>query len=215
MILGIYGSGGAGREVKDIAEELDKWDEIVFIDDTVEADIYQGISREPFSIFKEKYPVNDSEIVITVGDPNIKELLYDRVKLEGYHLANIIHNLAWVSPTAQLGEGVILRAGVVVNSNVLIGNNVTIQENSCIGHDSQIGDNCHISSMVATGGFAKIGRNNFIGIGTGLRDRVSVGDMNVIGMGTVVTKDIGDNKLTYGNPMKMQEKPQDFSLFKH
>ena len=43
MVLGIYGSGGAGKEVKDIAEMLNKWSEIVFIDDTVDCDFFKGI----------------------------------------------------------------------------------------------------------------------------------------------------------------------------
>ena len=43
MVLGIYGSGGTGRNVKEIAEVIGTWNEIVFIDDTVKSGIYKGV----------------------------------------------------------------------------------------------------------------------------------------------------------------------------
>lgn len=52
MVLGIYGSGGAGRETKEIASLQGIWDEIVFIDDTVSAGSFKRIKRMPFEEFK-------------------------------------------------------------------------------------------------------------------------------------------------------------------
>lgn len=47
MILAIYGAGGAGREVKEIAEIIHNWDELVFIDDTEGYCIYKNIKKCP------------------------------------------------------------------------------------------------------------------------------------------------------------------------
>lgn len=55
MVLGIYGSGGCGREAKNVADILNIWEEIVFIDDTVDPGIFKGIKRIPFKMFCQLY----------------------------------------------------------------------------------------------------------------------------------------------------------------
>ena len=84
MVLGVYGSGGAGKEVKEIAEEVQQWDEIVFIDDTAPADLFRGIRRMPFTEFQKEFNMETAEIVIALGEPAYKTTLYNRVKDAGF-----------------------------------------------------------------------------------------------------------------------------------
>ena len=56
MNIAIYGSGGAGKEVFDLLEETPderkKWEEILYIDDTVPSGEYWGCRRFPFEEFR-------------------------------------------------------------------------------------------------------------------------------------------------------------------
>ena len=108
MILGIYGSGGAGKEVNDILREspevAKQWEKAVFIDDTVESGEYWGLERYPFEEFREKYPPEKAKVVIAVGEPKARETLYGRVKAAGYSLATIVHATATVSEKVTLGD---------------------------------------------------------------------------------------------------------------
>lgn len=200
MVLGVYGSGGAGREIKEIAVELNKWDEVLFIDDTVPANIFKGVRRMPFPEFQEEFSDGNAEILIAQGEPQDKIALYHKVKDAGFGLANVIHRTAWVSPSATIGTGVMLRAGVVINADAVIGDNVTIQEHSCVGHDTVIGDHCQIADGVMMGGHAEIGMGTYIGLSASIRDRVKIGSHSVIGMGSVVVHSVPDNVVVMGNP---------------
>ena len=80
MVLGIYGSGGTGRNVKEIAEVIGTWNEIVFIDDTVKSGIYKGVCRMPFQCFVQKYSKEAAEVIIALGEPEHKINLYNKVK---------------------------------------------------------------------------------------------------------------------------------------
>ena len=64
MVLGIYGSGGFGREVKEIAETCDSWGELIFIDDTVEEGMFQGIKRVPLELFCNRYRPEKAKVVM-------------------------------------------------------------------------------------------------------------------------------------------------------
>ncbi len=205
MLLGIYGSGGAGREVRDIAEESGRWDQIVFIDDTVSEDIYKGIQRMPFDRFVESYSPAYAQVIISLGEPIHKVALYNKIVSKGYSAPIIAHKSAWISPSAHVGNGVVLRAGVVVNADSYVGDNVTIQEHSCVGHDAHIGNHCQIAGMVVIGGHATIGEATYIGLNVPIKDRVSIGSHSIIGMGSAVIRDIPDNVIALGNPARVMK----------
>lgn len=211
MVLGVYGSGGAGKEIKEIAIELNKWDEVLFIDDIVSGDIFKGVRRMPFPEFREEFNGRNAEVLIAQGEPQDKIALYHKVKDAGFGLANVIHRTAWISPSATIGMGVMLRAGVVINADAVIGDNVTVQEYSCVGHDTIIGDHCQIADGVMMGGHVEIGMGTYIGLSASIRDRVKIGSHSVIGMGSVVVYDIPDYVAAMGNPARITKSWEDES----
>jgi acetyltransferase-like isoleucine patch superfamily enzyme len=55
---------------------------------------------------------------------------------------------------------------------------------------------------VFIGGGAIIGNNVFIGSGAIIREKVKIGDDCIIGMGSVVVKDVEKSQVVVGNPAK-------------
>lgn len=213
MVLGIYGSGGAGKEVKDIAEMLNKWSEIVFIDDTVDCDFFKGIKRMPWSVFCKTYSSDDSEIVISLGEPEYKLSLSRKIKQHGYSLGNVFHPGAWISPSAIIGHGVVLRMGAIVQADTVIGDNVTIMEYSGVGHDSIVGNNVQIAAGVLVGGHCTIGDNTYISVGVLVKEKICIGSNSIVGIGSVVSRNIDENVVALGNParaMKMKDNSKVF-----
>lgn len=202
MTLGIYGSGGSGREVKEIADLLRNWEEMVFIDDTVKAGVYQGIRRMPFEFFCQIYDKESVEVVIALGEPEYKISLYNKVKEMKYRFANVIHPTSWVSPTAKIEEGIIIKAGVIVSCNTIIKSNVGIEPFVSVGHDCVIGENCQISSGVLIGGRSQIGSGTYVGMNVPIKESIKIGANSVIGMGSVVQRDIPGNVIALGNPAR-------------
>lgn len=198
MILGIYGSGGSGREVMEIARTQNVWEELVFIDDFNESDA--PVKKVTFEHFKERYPKEKAEIVISIGETKDREMLRKRVKDAGYSLGTVIHPSAYISPDAKVSEGLIARANAVVSCGVRIGENVQLFEGSTIGHDTVIGIDSIISAKVSIGGTCNIGNGVYIGMSAAVKEDTRIGNHSTIGMCTAVFRDVDENLVVLGNP---------------
>lgn len=218
MILGIYGTNGMGRELREIAlllnEKKSVWEKIIFIDDTRPVGTLKGCEMLSFEEVKRKYLSNDIEIAIGMGEPAYKELVWNRVKDAGYSLATIIHPDAEVVPSAKLGEGVVVRKGALVSSDSVVGDNVIIQSYAIIGHDTIIGNHCQISSFTDVAGNCRVGNCVFIGLSSCIKEGTSIGDDAIISMGAVVMKDVEIGDIVMGNPARVFGKNTEKKVFK-
>jgi UDP-N-acetylglucosamine acyltransferase len=86
--------------------------------------------------------------------------------------------------------------------STFIGDNNLIMAHSHIGHDVFISNNTEICSGSVIGGHVKIGNGSKIKLKCVIRNRVLVGENAIVGMGSVVTKNIENNQIVYGNPAK-------------
>lgn len=71
-----------------------------------------------------------------------------------------------------------------------------------IGHDARIGKNSEITSMCIVGGYTDVGSNSFMGLNSLLRNRISLGENSLVGMGAAVTKNVEANTVVAGVPAK-------------
>lgn len=212
-VLGIYGCGGAGRESKEIAELIGDWEELVFIDDAFSNDFFKGIRRLNHDEFVSEYSNADAEIVISLGEPELKVKIYEKLDREGYHFANLIHPSATISPSSKLGQGLILKPHALISSDAVVGNNVSIEENGIVGHDSVVEDHCQISANVVIAGGCHIGRATYIGLSVPIKQGSNIGANTIIGMGSVVLRDIPDNVIAMGNPARPMKNKDNSRVF--
>lgn len=216
-VLGIYGAGGLGREICELAKIINNnsfcWDEIVFISDFKEADEVNGV--KVFSLEEALEKFNDSfEVVVAVGEPAIRKKLFENVKTKGVKLATLVHPNVCVPNTVTLGEGTIIQLGCFISTNITIGDNVMVQPHVNIGHDDIIGNGCVLSGFSNLGGNIKIGDYSYIGLSACLKQGVTIGRETIISMGAVVYNDIPDNVIVLGNPARPMRTNTDKKVFK-
>jgi sugar O-acyltransferase (sialic acid O-acetyltransferase NeuD family) len=114
----------------------------------------------------------------------------------------ILHPTASVSRTAHIGRGVVVFQNVTIASNVKIGSHVIVLPNSIISHDSVIGDFTCIAGGVCISGGVTIGPWCYLGTNSTIINNVAIGELSLIGMGSVVLTSVSPNSVFVGNPAK-------------
>ena len=107
-----------------------------------------------------------------------------------------------------IGNGVFIYSGVIISrgflDNTEIGENSIIGEGTCIGSGVSIKKSCLLGKSVTVSGSVKINDYSIIWGNASIRDRIKIGKDVVVGMGSVVVKDVEDSTTVFGNPARKQ-----------
>lgn len=205
--LFIYCCGGLGREVLELAREINdiykKWNEICFIDDNKINNVVNDAKVYSYDNVVNNNSILDFEVIIASGEPQFRKKLYEKLKKNNIKIATLIHPNCRISKYNIIGEGCIIMNGVMLTTNITLENCIIVNLSSTIGHDVLIKNFCTISPNCNISGETRIGSCTYIGTGVSIRDEISIGKNAIIGIGSVVTKDIPDNVIAYGNPAKV------------
>lgn len=217
MILGIYGSGGLGREVLDLSHAINtvekEWKDIVFIDDFTEESFISGTQVMSFDEFTKRFSVERAKVVIAVGEPKIRQVLREKVTSSGYSLQSLVHPTAFVGSGTTIDSGTIIQFGSFISCNVRIDANVLIQSYSSVGHDSIIRSDTVFAAYVAISGACEVGERVYIGISVPVREKISIGSDSIVGMGSVVLRDIPEKVVAIGNPARAMKENDGAGVF--
>ena len=204
MVLGMYGYGRHGLEVEELARVINskenRWENIIFIDDAS-----NKIDNEKIFSFEDiicKYSSKDIEFMVGLGEPVIREKIYNKVKDKGYSFAILVHPSASVAESAVLEEGTMVSYNAFVSIKAHLHTNTLIQPMASVHHECKVGRNSVVSTSAVMGGNSSLGYNSFIGLGASVKQGISVGNGSVVGMGTVVIKNVSDRVMVVGNPAR-------------
>ena len=218
MILGIYGAGGLGREVYELANVINSrnnlWTEIVFIDDAENTSNPRNALILKFEEIKNKYDLDNFEVCIAIGEPAIRKILMKKLISSNIKVKSLIHPDVYIPKSTKIGNGSIINKYVSITSDITIGENVYIHPMACIGHDSIIGKNAIISSFVDVAGNCNVGNEAFLAIGTILKQGITIGEKSILGLGSIVHQNIPSNVIAMGNPARAMKKNVDQRVFK-
>lgn len=130
----ILGSGGYGRTVADLAEQLG-YDPIITLDDVDPA--------HPLSSFVD-YINSSPEFIPAFGNNKFRLSWCDRITSAGGQLATLIHPTAYVSPKANIAPGTVVLPKAVVNTGTIVEVGCIINIGALIDHGCIIEKGCHI-----------------------------------------------------------------------
>ncbi|GAJ06670.1 unnamed protein product, partial [marine sediment metagenome] len=124
-----------------------------------------------------------------------KESIILKTGLAKERFENIVHPTASVSKMAKISHGNVLLQNVTITSNVKIGLHVIILPNTVISHEDSIGDYTCIAGGVCISGGVTIGKSCYLGTNCSIKENVRIGDYSMIGMGSVVLRDVPENSV--------------------
>lgn len=196
----IIGAGGHGKVLCDIAEKLNKYDGIAFLDDNAVGERlgYPIIGK----VSDAKKYMNDGEFIVAIGSAEARGRIMDSLTALGARLATLVHPSAVIGLGVTIGEGSAVIAGAVINPMAKVGRGCIINTRASVDHDCEIGDLAHIAPGATVAGEAKIGARTWIGAGATVINGVSISADCTIGAGAVVVKDITEVGTYIGVPAK-------------
>ena len=205
----IVGAGGQARVVYDIIS-YDRSFEVIGFTDIVLRRPDEKIFGKPVlgkhEIWPELYNKGIKAAIVAIGDNNIRARHFRKLKRLGFELINAIHPNSSIAPSAKTGKGVVVSAGAIINTNARIGNNCIVNTGAVVEHECVVANHVHIAPRVCVAGRTRIGEKSFIGIGSVVKEYLTIGRNVVIGAGSVVLGDVPDNVMVAGIPAVVKKK---------
>lgn len=197
--LVIIGAGGHGKVVSDIAEK-NGYEEIVFLDDDRNLKECTGFPVVGKSNEIERY--KSWEFFVAIGDANIRHQIQNKIAMQHFCLATLIHPQAIVNKRASIGKGTVVMAGAVINPDVVIGRGCIVNTGASIDHDCVLKDYVHLAVGAHLTGNIHISEKTWVGAGAIICNNAKICQGCMIGAGAVVIKDIHKSGTYVGVPAR-------------
>lgn len=199
----IIGAGGHAAEIRDYIryynqnQSIDKIGVSGFIDDNKKSYDHYAYDEPYLGPIDGHLIDNERWYIMGVANPKYRKSIIEKLKNGGAKFIGLIHPTALISPSAMIGEGVVISHNASVGPKVKIGNFNMLNSRCTIGHDTILGDYNFISPKVALSGNTVIGDNNMFGTNSSTIPGIKVGNNNTIGAGMIVYKSIGDDQTVF------------------
>lgn len=197
----IIGSGGHGKVCAEIAESMNKWKTISFLDDSFPS------SKKclDFDIIGKTSDMNNytsHDFFVAIGDNGVRENFFEELISLSCNIVSLIHPESYISKYSSIGYGTSIHQNVVINTDSTIGNGCIINTGTIVEHENIISDFVHLSPNVSLGGRVSVGRKTWIGIGSTVINNINISSDIVVGASSLVVKNINSQGLYYGSPVK-------------
>lgn len=198
MKKAIIGSGGFGREVKQLLLDNNP-NEIIdfFVDDQYVDNISYPIS---------KLNINEYEVIIAIGDPMKREEIVNKLPKETKFFTAIHKSVQLLDNNIIIGEGSIICSNCILTTNIKIGKHSQLNLLTTIGHDTIIGDYFTTAPGAKISGNCNIDNNVYIGTNSSVREKINICNNVIVGLNAGVVKNISEPGVYIGVPAKKLNK---------
>ena len=129
MKLIILGHGNFGLEIEDIAEQMNVYESVQFLDDNTNSPCVLGKCSDFVQYIDES-----TYFYAAFGNNDVREKWTEALKEKKANLANIIHPSAYISPKTVLGKGIAVFPKAIINSYCDIKDGCIVNSGAIIDH---------------------------------------------------------------------------------
>jgi sugar O-acyltransferase (sialic acid O-acetyltransferase NeuD family) len=185
----LFGYGGHAREViSQIGIKMD-----CYVDDN-----YVNEYTLPIS----KFNPYESEIMITVAEPKVRERIVKNLPKETKFFTFIHPTALIMDSNIEIGQGSFIGAYSILTTNIKLGKHTLLNRGNQIGHDTISDDYLTMMPNSVISGNVKIGKNVYFGTNSSVRQKIKICDDVTIGLNAGVVKDINESGVYVGLPVK-------------
>lgn len=199
-MIGIVGAGGMARDALVVLDAIGLASKVsaFFESDAV----WHPRTVHGFQVRRlSELDTRKVDVIVALGSGAARQAIVENLP-ETTRYPTYLHPSVTRGRAIDISEGVIVCAGSVLTIDIRIQSHVQINVCNSITHDCDIGAFSTISPGVRLSGNCILGRRVFIGTGASLREKVSVADDAIIGMGAVVLTSLSQSGTYVGCPAR-------------
>jgi sugar O-acyltransferase (sialic acid O-acetyltransferase NeuD family) len=206
----IVGAGGHAECVAALIEEENQFEIVGMLDNvkkgqTMKYPILGG--DEQLKLLRERN-IEYAFVGAVLGDKVNTRVgigIYNKITRAGFKIPNLVSSRALLRKTATVGEGLLVMPFAQIDVGTYIGNGVVVCPMTLIGHHCKVKDFVVFSGGVILNARLNIGEGAFIGMGATIF--ADIGNYAKVAPGTVVLREVPDNHIAFGNPMRIMKRP--------
>jgi sugar O-acyltransferase (sialic acid O-acetyltransferase NeuD family) len=198
----IWGSGGHGRVILDIAMAMACFDRIAFYDDNDLSGAETGGVPVLSGGIRAIRSSGFNACVIAIGSNSVRAQRFQEAIDAGLEPMSCVHPTSCISERARVGAGSVVMPRAVINSSAQIGADSIVNTGAVVEHDCIIGDHVHLSPGVLLGGNVTVHSFAHVGIGAVVLPGVEIGASSIVGAGAVVVRSVATGTTVIGVPAR-------------
>jgi sugar O-acyltransferase (sialic acid O-acetyltransferase NeuD family) len=149
-----------------------------------------------------KLSFEEYEVMVAIGDPISRKKIVDKLPPNTKYFTFIHPTAQIMDDNIEIGEGSFIGANSIITTNVKIGKHSLLNRGCHIGHDTVIGDYLSMMPNSVISGNVNIGNLFYTGTNSSIREKINICDNVTIGLNSGVVKDINDEGVYVGLPVK-------------
>lgn len=159
--------------------------------------IGNNVTIEPFAVIYENTIIGDNSIIRSgckISGEGFEFKQQNQTLFHVKHVGGVI-----IGKDVEIQYNTCIDKAIYPWDNTVINDFVKIDNLVHVGHAAKIGENSMIVANSGIGGRVSVGEKCWLGFGCTIRNGVNIGQNARINMGSVVTKNVGNNESVTGN----------------
>ncbi len=210
----LFGAGGHAKVIASIIEKQNKYIIAGFFDNLN----LQNNKLGNYTIFHSFSDIKQHNIrkgIIAIGHNQLRHKFFKLIisSLPEMEFVSIIDTSAQIARDVEIGDGSVVMPLTCIHCGSVIGAHSIVNTKASLDHDNYLGNFASVSPGVTIGGNSSILDFAFIGLGSNIIQKITIGKNVIIGSGSTVLKNIPDNVVAFGSPCKIIRPINDFENY--
>lgn len=155
--------------------------------------------------FNEQIEVHNIRGIVAIGGARGRDRLIINDLFSAHQLQTqpLVHPFASVCSTVTIGQGTQVLSQAIIAADTKIGKSCIINHRASVDHECVVGNGVHLAPASTLCGCITLGDNVMIGANATILPRITIGDDTIVGAGAVVTRNLPEGIVAFGNPARI------------